>query len=146
MKNLCLYLSLLCLFPLFSVGAKEINSTFFGKLSLKGYDPVSYFTQSKPMKGKKDFEVEWKGATWRFSTEEHRSAFEKSPETYAPQYGGYCAWAVSQGDTAPIDPKQWTIEKGKLYLNYNAEIQKKWLQDKAAFIRMADENWPDLKN
>jgi YHS domain-containing protein len=135
MKNLRLYVSLLFLLPLFSVDSGEINTTLFGKLAIKGYDPVSYFTQSLPMKGKKAYQLEWKGAMWRFSTKENLHAYKTSPEKYAPQYGGYCAWAVSQGKTADVDPKQWTVENEKLYLNYNADVQKKWLLDKTILIQ-----------
>ena len=96
------------------------------------------------MKGSSDFETEWKGATWRFASAANREAFLADPEKYAPQYGGYCAWAVSQGQTAPIEPEQWSIVDGKLYLNYNADVQAKWKADVPGFIARADENWPKV--
>ena len=112
--------------------------------AIRGYDPVAYFTEGKPVKGSSDFETEWKGATWRFASAANREAFLADPEKYAPQYGGYCAWAVSQGQTAPIEPEQWSIVDGKLYLNYNADVQAKWKADVPGFIARADENWPKV--
>lgn len=146
MKALRFILFLLSLLPLSEIQAAEINTPFFGNLALKGHDPVAYFTQSKPVKGKKEFQTEWKGATWCFANEEHLNLFSKNPQKYAPQYGGYCAWAVSQGKTADIDPRQWAIEDGKLYLNYNHDIQEKWLKEKTILIRLADQRWPELKD
>lgn len=120
-----------------------VNTTLFG-IAIKGYDPVAYFTESKPVKGSTDFESEWQGATWRFASAAHRDAFQTSPERYTPQYGGYCAWAVSQGYTAGIDPAAWRIVDGKLYLNYSLDVQKKWEQDIAGYIAAADTHWPKI--
>jgi len=134
------------LFLLFMLGvstlasAKPVNTTFTG-LALKGYDPVAYFTLGRPVKGDARLTFEWKGATWRFSTTEHRNAFVAEPERYAPSYGGYCAWAMSQGRLANIDPEAWKIVSGKLYLNYNDDIQKRWERDIPGFIAKADVEW-----
>ena len=122
---------------------KPINATLFG-VAIKGYDPVAYFTVSKPGKGESDFTYEWNGATWRFASTAHRDAFKTEPEKYAPQFGGYCAWAVSQGETAGIDPGAWKIVNGKLYLNYSLEIQKKWESDVPGNISKAEVNWQIL--
>jgi len=84
------------------------------------------------------------GAQWRFANQANLDAFKAEPEKYAPAYGGYCAWAVSQGNTAKGDPKQWTVHEGKLYLNYNAKILKQWRADKDGFIALADEQWPTV--
>ena len=81
-------------------------------------------------------------ATFRFSSAANLAKFKASPAAYAPQYGGYCAWAVANGYTAKGDPKQWRIVNGKLYLNYNAEIQSRWVKDIPGFIRKGDANWP----
>ncbi|MEC9434298.1 MAG: YHS domain-containing (seleno)protein [Pseudomonadota bacterium] len=110
--------------------------------AIRGYDPVAYFTEGRPVEGSSAFETEWNGATWRFASAENRARFLAEPETYAPQYGGYCAWAVSQGYTASIEPEQWSIVEGKLYLNYNADVQAKWKADVPGFIAKADANWP----
>jgi YHS domain-containing protein len=121
-----------------------VNSTLFGSIAIHGYDPVSYFTDGKPVPGKAEFELEWSGAKWRFASAEHRDAFKQTPEKYAPRYGGYCAYAVANGRLADIDPKAWSIVDGKLYLNYDQDIQKKWQQDVAGYITKADENWPKV--
>jgi hypothetical protein len=81
-------------------------------------------------------------AKWYFASAANRDLFKVDPEKYAPQYGGYCAYAVPQGQTADIDPNAWKIVDGKLYLNYDPEIQKKWLQDIPGYTRKADVNWP----
>ncbi len=114
----------------------------FSRTAVDGYDAVAYFTQQQPVKGDKRYSLEWNGAEWRFASAENRDRFAAAPEKYAPQYGGYCAWAVSQGYTASGDPRHWKLVDGKLYLNYDAEVQKKWEQDIPGFIVKADRNWP----
>ena len=137
-------IAILVLTPLFSAHAvKMVNSTFFG-VAINGYDPVAYFTQSKPMKGDSEYSYTWKDAKWRFASKEHLELFKASPEKYAPQYGGYCAWAVSQGYTAKIDPDAWTIHNGKLYLNFSLDVRAQWLEDMEENIRKADKNWPEI--
>ncbi|NBU28074.1 MAG: YHS domain-containing protein [Caulobacteraceae bacterium] len=109
-----------------------------------GYDVVAYFTAGRPMPGVDSFKTEWKGATWKFSSAANLAKFKANPAAYAPQYGGYCAWAVSQGYTAKGDPQHWKIVGGKLYLNYNSEVQTKWNKDIPGFIRKGDSNWPTV--
>ncbi len=111
-------------------------------VAIKGYDPVAYFTQGSPRPGKADFVHEWNGAKWHFASLEHLEMFKADPEKYAPRYGGYCAYAVSQGTTADIDPGAWRIVEGKLYLNLNSEVQRLWEQDIPGYIEKADRNWP----
>jgi hypothetical protein len=113
-------------------------------LALKGYDPVGYFEQAQPVKGSPDFTYLWMGASWRFASAAHRDRFAADPQKYAPQFGGYCSWAVSEGHTAEIDPAAWKIIDGHLYLNYNKDIQKKWEQDVEQRIEAARKNWPTL--
>lgn len=113
-------------------------------VAIRGYDPVAYFTDSQPVKGKSEFSYDWQGATWQFASAENRDSFSSNPEKYAPQYGGYCAWAVKEGATAPIDPQAWKIVDGKLYLNLNPSIQKQWQQDIPGNIAQADTNWPGV--
>ncbi len=115
------------------------------KLMIKGYDPVAYFTTGKPAKGLKDFEHQWRGATFRFSSKANLELFKKEPEKYAPQYGANCAYAVSQGYTAPVDPQAWDIVNGKLYLNYSKSVQKNWREKRDDYIASADKNWPEIK-
>ncbi|WP_425503838.1 YHS domain-containing (seleno)protein [Actomonas aquatica] len=128
----------------FGLRADEVNTNWRG-LAIKGYDPVAYFTEGKPVEGDSDFEFEWRDATWRFASAAHRDRFAKDPEAYAPQYGGYCAWAVSQNKLAPIDPEAWRIVDGKLYLNYSPKVQRDWEQDIPGFIELADGYWPTLR-
>ncbi len=119
-------------------------TALFSNDAIRGYDTVAYFTENKPVKGKSKFSIEYNEATWLFSSEENLALFKGNPEKYAPQYGGYCAYAVSQGSTASIKPELFTIHEGKLYLNYNESINDKWTKNKEAFITDADKNWPEL--
>ena len=113
-------------------------------LAIKGYDPVGYFEQNRPVKGSPNFTHQWNGGTWQFESARSRDLFISNPDKYAPQYGGYCAWAVSNNYTATIDPEAWKIINGKLYLNYSKSVQKMWEPDAANRIRAADRNWPGL--
>lgn len=117
----------------------------FGSAAVRGYDVVAYFTQSKPVEGKRNISHRWNDAEWRFATAENRDLFAANPEKYAPQYGGWCAWAVSQGYTAPIDPQAWRIVDGKLYLNYSKSVQRQWAEDVPGNITKGDGNWPGIK-
>jgi len=114
--------------------------------AIRGTDPVAYFTEGKPVEGSRRFTHEWRGATWHFASAENRDAFEANPERYAPQYGGYCAWAVSRGYTASTDPKAWRIVDGRLYLNYSKSVQRRWEEDVPGNIAKADGNWPGLRD
>ena len=116
----------------------------FNNLAVGGYDSVAYFTLGKPLKGDTQFALKHAGAEWRFVSAENRDKFAAAPEHYAPQYGGYCAWAVSQGYTASGNPQNWTIVDGKLYLNYDTEVQKRWEKDIPGFIAKANHNWPNV--
>lgn len=120
--------------------------TNFWGLAIRGYDPVAYFTEGKPVEGLKEHEIEWRGAKWRFASAENRAKFEADPEAYAPQYGGHCAWAVANGYTASTVPEAWEIVDGKLYLNYSLGVRDTWRQDIPGNIRKGDANWPGLKD
>ncbi len=115
-------------------------------VAINGTDPVAYFSEGKPVEGSADFATEWMGATWQFSSAENRDLFVAAPEEYAPQYGGYCAFAVSQGYTASTVPEAWTIENGKLYLNFSLGVRERWRRDMDDLIARADENWPGVLN
>ena len=123
--------------------ADPVNKSLTGT-ALKGYDAVAYFREGRPVKGRDEFRHDWMGAKWYFANAENRDEFARNPEKYAPQYGGYCSWAVSRGYTANIDPEAWKIVEGKLYLNYNKDVQKSWEADVPGNIKKADENWPKL--
>ena len=124
----------------------EIYTGILSATAVGGYDPVAYFTEGKPVEGRRDITHSWKGVTWRFASEKNRDAFKANPAAYAPQYGGYCAWAVSQGYTAKGDPKYWKIVGGKLYLNYDARVQRDWEKDIPGHIAKAEKNWPAVLN
>jgi YHS domain-containing protein len=113
-------------------------------LALEGYDAVAYFDVGEPQAGSSQFTHQWRGATWRFASAAHRDAFTAAPERYAPQYGNYCAFAVSRGTTAHGDPKVWAIVGDKLYLNNNRFAQQLWNEDRPGNISAADQNWPLL--
>ncbi|MFN0170730.1 MAG: YHS domain-containing (seleno)protein [Bryobacteraceae bacterium] len=121
---------------------KPVNADSDG-LAVKGYDPVAYFAESKPVKGLKEFELKHDGATYRFSTAANRDLFKANPAKYLPQYGGYCAWAVSKGHTANISPNAWKVVDGKLYLNHpfaKGKFEKGYVEA----IPRADKNWPGI--
>ncbi len=114
-----------------------------GKHAINGYDPVAYFTVKKAQKGLIKYAYLWRGATWLFANKKHLHLFKKNPKKYSPQYGGYCAFAVSRGFSQLVEPKtSWTIYKGRLYLNYNKKIYNKWSSNRSAYIKKADSIWP----
>ncbi|MEM0981133.1 MAG: YHS domain-containing (seleno)protein [Cyanobacteria bacterium P01_H01_bin.58] len=113
-------------------------------LAIRGADTVAYFTKGKAVLGSSDYEYEWNGATWRFSSAQNLEAFKANPEAFAPQYGGYCAKALSEGNLASVDPRAWKIVDGKLYLNYSADVQDQWVQDISGNIEKADDFWPGV--
>lgn len=127
-----------------ALAVDPVYTAFLSDKAIRGYDTVAYFTQNKPVEGKEEFSTEYMGATWLFASKEHLDLFTENPEKYAPQYGGYCAYAVSQNTTASIKPELFTIVDGKLYLNYNQSINDKWLKNKDNFIVEADKNWPAI--
>ena len=141
----CLAVSLLTLsLAAPALALSPVNQTTFGGVAIDGWDPVAYFTDGMPVEGSKAYSFDWNGATWRFASAAHRDLFAQAPEKYAPQYGGYCAWAVSQGYTADIDPQAWTIDHGRLFLNYSLDVQKKWAADIPGNVAKGDGNWPKL--
>ena len=114
-------------------------------VAVNGYDPVAYFTMQRPVQGLDRYVTSWNGATWKFSSVENRKRFQDNPRKYSPQYGGYCAFAVAHGSKAPGDPHQWHVHEGKLYLNLNADVRRRWLVDKERLISQADQHWSRLK-
>jgi len=122
------------------------NSLFGGRTdtAINGYDTVAYFTQNKPVKGLDNLVFEWMGAKWKFATQANLDLFRAAPEKYAPQYGGYCAYGVAQDNLVKVEPDQFTVRNGKLYLNYDADVQAKWKKDPDGFIRAADAKFQAL--
>lgn len=110
--------------------------------AIRGYDPVAYFTIGKPTRGSDQFTASWQGATYKFVSADNLELFKAEPAAYAPQYGGYCGYAVAKGATAGTVPEAWTIVDGKLYLNYSLSVRKRWQKDVSGHIKAADRNWP----
>jgi YHS domain-containing protein len=121
-----------------------VYSEFRSKLALDGYDPVAYFKSGKATKGSASHASSWNSASWHFASADNKAAFDANPQAYAPQFGGYCAWAVSEGYTAKGDPSIWRIVGGKLYVNYNASVQRNWEKDVPGHIAKGEKNWPKV--
>jgi YHS domain-containing protein len=113
-------------------------------VAIRGYDTVAYFTMAKPVPGSDAFVTEWSGAKWKFASQQHLDLFKANPAQYAPQYGGYCAYGVSQGYLVKVDPEQWSVINGKLYLNYDAKTQVVWKKDPPRYNTLADGKFPEL--
>jgi YHS domain-containing protein len=114
--------------------------------AIRGYDPVAFFKDHAPVRGLREISHIWGGATWYFASEENRKLFVADPEKFAPQYGGYCAYGTADGHKAPTQTETWSIVDGRLYFNYNKQVQKDWKKNQAELIKRADENWPTVKN
>ena len=140
--SVCVVVLMLSVFAFAGEAVKPVN----GKdgIAIHGYDAVAYFTSSKPIKGTEKFQYSWNGANWYFSSEENRKLFAATPEKYAPQFGGYCAFAASRDYVYDADPAFWKIVEGKLYLNYNADAKKEWEKDVSGNIKKGNDNWPNL--
>lgn len=143
-KSLWILLFVLVATP--ALADDPIETGIFNNYAIYGYDPVAYFTQNKAVKGSKKYSFGWRGAEWRFASQEHLDMFRGAPEKYAPQYGGYCAYAMSQDRLVGIDEDAFTIHEGKLYLNYSKGVMKDWRADKAAYIQKADAIYPTKVN
>ncbi len=124
-----------------SAGGVEIATPALG-----GYDPVAYFSEHRPVPGNGYYTANHKGVTYLFSSEQHQQTFKRNPEKYVPQFGGYCAYGVAVGKKFFSDPHRWKIVNGKLYLNLDEEIQKKWNQDIPGYIAKAESNWRSIEH
>lgn len=115
-----------------------------GGVAIRGFDTVAYFRNGAPERGSPDISVMWKAASWHFSSHENREAFEANPRAFAPQFGGYCAYAVGRGYLTETDPSTWRIVEDKLYLVHSPDVARLWLQDIPGNIALAEENWPGV--
>lgn len=113
--------------------------------AINGYDPVAYFKKREAEKGKEKYKFRYMGAEWHFESKENLEAFKADPKKYAPQYGGYCAYAVTKGQKARVNPKAFDIYNGKLYLNYSKGILRRWQSDRVRNIGIANQNWVKIK-
>ena len=114
-------------------------------VALRGFDAVAYFAVENAVKGDAKYEYVWNGAKWFFSSEENMKKFQANPESYTPQFGGYCSYAVSEGYTADGDPEAWKVVDGKLFLNYNKQVKEKWEQNQTERIEKGSANWQQFK-
>ncbi|WP_240482138.1 YHS domain-containing (seleno)protein [Ruegeria marisrubri] len=112
--------------------------------AVSGYDAVAYFMTGQPVMGDPDISVMWKGVVWRFVSQKNREAFEANPRAFAPQFGGYCAYAVGKGYLMSADPTAWRIVDGKLYLTHSAEVADMWQEDIPGNIVLAEQHWPQV--
>lgn len=115
-------------------------------VAVNGYDVVAYHTEADAVKGDSKFSHHWNNVNWHFSSKTNLKKFKQSPNRYAPQYGGYCAYAASKGSLAPTDPQAWTVYKKKLYLNYSGVVRDTWKRNIDQYIEQADQNWQRLKH
>lgn len=113
-------------------------------IAINGFDPVAYFIDGKPLKGDAAFASDWQGAKLLFASAANKALYDADTEKFSPRYGGYCAYAVSKGATAPTDPDAWTVHEDRLYLNYSVDVRGLWQQDIPGNIRRADANWPGV--
>lgn len=113
------------------------------EIAINGFDPVSYFNERRPVRGSEEFEHTWNNAKYHFLSKENLDLFKNNPEMYVPQYNGYCAFAMSRGDYARINPEAYAIVDDKLYLTYDRDIKSAWIRDKENYIAKADRNWQD---
>ncbi|HVL72908.1 MAG TPA: YHS domain-containing (seleno)protein [Beijerinckiaceae bacterium] len=130
--------------PAAQTAPSPVNVLAGNRLAIHGYDPVAYFVEGRPRRGRPEFAVEHRGARWLFANEENRGRFRADPERYLPAYGGYCAYGVSQGYLVKIDPNAWRIVDGRLYLNYDRGVQRTWEKDVPGHVATANRNWPRL--
>jgi YHS domain-containing protein len=130
-----------------SIGAHAQNSHFYSQkgLAIRGFDPVAYFTEQKAVEGSEQHQLPWNGVVWQFKSEENLQLFKNNPDSYAPQYGGWCAYGVSENHKSPTDPYSWTIIDDKLYLNYNPKVKEKWKGNTEQCIQRANVYWNELK-
>jgi hypothetical protein len=113
-------------------------------IALQGYDAVAYVTLQKAVKGQRAYGHDWRGVRWQFASAANRDQFAASPESFAPQFGGFCAYGVSRGYAVDVDPDAFSVIDGKLYLNYSKRVQATWNQDRAGYIEKARQNWPKV--
>ena len=125
------------------INSRVKNKTARSRLIIKGYDPVAYFTINKPVKGEPKISYRYKGGLYHFATEHHLDLFKANPEKYKPQFGGWCAYAVSQGWVAPIDVEFFSVEDGRLTLYQNKHALEKWNESATKNLILARGYWDE---
>lgn len=140
-----IFLSMSALLSNYTFAADPLYNSYRDKGAIRGYDTVAYFTLppgAKAVKGKKKYATEWNNVAWYFSSQQNLERFKADPEAYAPQYGGYCSFAMSKNFTTSIRPNSWLIHEGKLYLNHNSVSFRLFKKDLTKSIETANKNWP----
>ena len=144
MKRIFTSIAALVLLSAAALAGELVNVSGASKVALNGYDPVAFFTDSKPVNGSPSITAEDRGATYFFASEEHKKLFKEDPDKYAPQYGGFCAFGVAEGALFPVDINTWQVRGGKLYLNLNPEVLTQFNAHFEGNIAKAEKNWPHL--
>jgi len=124
--------------------AKDLLNLDGNRVAIQGYDPVAFFTDSRPVTGNAQFQSEYRGAKYYFVSAEHKAMFHKEPAKYEPQFGGYCAYGASRGRKVPVKIEAWQIVDGRLLMQYDLDVKEKFNQDRLGNLRRADQNWPGL--
>jgi len=124
--------------------AKQLNNLDGDGVALQGYDPVAFFTDNRPVKGDRQYQLQYNGATYYFASAEHKGIFEKEPGKYEPQFGGFCAYGASRGKTVPVKIEAWQIVNGRLLMQYDLDVKEKFNRDPQGNLSQADKNWPGL--
>lgn len=140
---LAIFSALFFIAPAAFADSDPIYTSWRNNDAVGGYDTISFFS-GKPLQGNDEFQMKYKGAVWSFSTRANLDLFKANPDAFAPQYGGYCAWAIAKGKLAKGSPKYWTVQDGRLFLNFNTRVQKNWNTGRDGFIKQADDNWPTI--
>jgi YHS domain-containing protein len=139
--NISTFLFLLLALPGISQPIFQING-----VAIRGYDPVAYFLDNTPTEGLAEYAATWQGVEWRFKSKANMDMFTSNPEKFAPQFGGFCAYGVSDNHKSPTDPSAFTVVNEKLYLNYSPKVKQLWSKDREMHIRRAETNWPALEH
>jgi len=128
--------------PVFAQMPKSLQNLDKQGVAIQGYDPVAFFTQNKPMKGDARYQSTYKGAKYYFASGEDKAMFDDKPAKYAPQFGGFCAYGVSQGHTAPVKIEAFQIVNGRLLMQYDLDVKNDFNKDQSGNLAKADQNWP----
>ena len=144
MKKFIVLVLLLWGFPGFPQTTKSLQNLDKNGVAIQGYDPVAFFTQNKPVKGSAEFQSDYKGATYYFASAEDKNTFDAAPAKYEPQFGGYCAYGVSQGHLAPVKIEAFQIVNGRLLMQYDLDVKKTFNKDQSGNLDKAEKNWAGL--
>jgi YHS domain-containing protein len=142
MKKLIKMLSLLSI-SVVGAWAQVMVNVDANQVAIQGYDPVAFFTDAKPLPGRMEITSTHEGAIYRFTSAEHRDLFNKNPDAYVPACGGFCAFGVANGHTAPVKIETWQIAGGHLIFNYNTEVKAEFDKQRSTLLQQADANWQD---